>query len=207
MKNALTIVLLFIIISLQAQEEIQSSGILIKTLPFQDAFYQNPNLIIEKPIYHKYSVSLLMALRYSDWISENSNIGKVPIKYDAEGWTLGGFFKYYYSKNNLKQSKPYVGTTVRYNDINIPDVELGYDTGPDYDRTVDLNRVSGEIGAIWGYQATMSRFVMDFYLGAGLQYRLSKEELVLGSTKHLRTSYTEILPRLYLGFSIGVKLF
>lgn len=65
MKNALILFLLFCVISLQAQDDPTSRGILIKTLPIQDIFHKNPNIIIEKPITDKFSVDFLFALRYT----------------------------------------------------------------------------------------------------------------------------------------------
>lgn len=207
MKKLLLFSILFLPIMLMAQNDSINKSFILKTNPIQDAFYQNPNLTIEKAFQQKYAISLLMALRYSDWISENTNIGKLPIKYDAKGWTIGVGFKYYYSKNKNRKSKPYIGGVLRYQDIAIPYVEIGYETGPEYGRTVELKRNSGEMGALWGYQALLSRFVMDFYAGTGLQYRKSEEELLSGSSKYLNLQYTEFIPRLYLGFAIGVKLF
>lgn len=209
MKNALTIFLLFIIVSLQAQEKNQSRGILIKTLPIQDAFYHNPNLIIEKPLNNKYSVSLLFVLRYSDWIFKSSSFGgmKIPLKYQAKGYTMGGFFKHYYSKKKQIPSGFYLGGTLRYSDIIMPDVDYISTADPTYFRTVDLKRKTMEIGGVWGYQVFWTRFIMDFYLGTGLQYRISEEKLVSGNPKYLQSRYYEYIPRLYCGFSIGVKLF
>lgn len=207
MKKLLLFPIFFIPILLIAQNDSSNKSFFLKTNPIQDVFYQNPNLIIEKPIQQKYAVSLIMALRYSDWISENTNVGILPIKYNANGWTLGSFFKYYYSKNNPRSSKPYVGGTIRYNDIKIPDVEINYESGSEYGRTVDLKRNTGEIGVIWGYQVMWSRFVMDFYTGAGLQYRTTTEKLISGSSVHLQPEYSTFMMRIYLGFSIGVKLF
>lgn len=209
MKNALTIFLLFIFVSLHAQEENQSRGILIKTLPIQDAIYQNPNLIIEKPINEKYSVSLLVAFRFSDWIFKSTSFGGMvlPIKHNAKGYTLGGFFKHYYSKKKQIPGGFYVGGTLRYSDIIMPDVDYISDSDPTYFRTVELKRKTMEVGGIWGYQVLWSRFIMDFYVGTGLQYRISEEKLVSGNPKYLQSEYSTFIPRLYLGFSMGVKLF
>lgn len=208
MKSTFSLILLLLVLFLQAQEEKSVGGILIKTLPIQDAFYQNPNLIIEKPISDKYSTSIILALRYSDWIFKSSSFGgmKFPLKYDAKGFTVGGVFKYYYSKRPTPNGF-YISGTIRYNDILMPEVHYSSDADPNNFRVVDLYRKSMELGAIWGYQVSVSRFIMDFYIGTGIQYRFSEEEFVSGNPKYVMTSYQEWIPRLYLGFSIGVKLF
>jgi len=209
MKKSI-IVLLFLITWFfsEAQQDSINKVYIVKTLPIQDAFYQNPNLIIEKAINQKNTLSLLVALRYSDWIFESTSFGrmKLPLKQNSKGYTLGGFFKNFYSKRGILKGA-YVGGTMRYTDLVMLEVDYTNNSDPGYFRTVDLSRKTFELGGIWGYQAIMSRLVLDFYVGAGLQYRSSKEELVSGSTKYLRPSFSEFLPRIYLGFSVGVKLF
>lgn len=210
MKNALVLFLLFLMTSIQAQEENSNRGFLIKTLPIQDIFHKNPNLIIEKPINDKFSVDFLFALRYTDWIYEStSGIGAGPRwqQLDSDGFTIGGAFRFYPIKRQNAPNGLYVSATVRYNDILIDDVALRGDFDNNDSRRVDLDRKEIGFGALVGYQFRISRIAIDIYTGPGFKYRIEKENLVEGSDKYLEPKSYDWISRYYLGLSVGVKLF
>lgn len=210
MKNALILFLLFCMISLQAQNDSTRRGFLIKTLPIQDIFHKNPNIIIEKPITDKFSVDFLFALRYTDWVYEStSGIGAGPRwqQLDSKGYTVGGAFRFYPIEKPNAPNGFYISATIRYNDILMEDVALKGDIDNNDSRRVDLDRKEIGFGALVGYQFRISRIAIDLYTGPGFKYRIEKETLLEGSDKYLEPKSNDWVSRFYLGLSVGVKLF
>ena len=210
MKNGLILFLLFCIISLQAQNDSTRRGFLIKTLPIQDIFHKNPNIIIEKPINDKFSIDFLFALRYTDWVYEStSGIGAGPRwqQLDSKGYTVGGAFRFYPIERPNIPNGLYVSATIRYNDILMEDVGMKGDIDNNDSRRVDLDRKEIGFGALVGYQFRISRFAIDLYTGPGSMYRIQEETLLEGSDKYFEAKSYEWVSRIFLGLSIGVKLF
>ncbi|NPD45798.1 hypothetical protein [Lentimicrobium sp. S6] len=212
MKNALLLLLflLFCMISVQAQNDSTRRGFLIKTLPIQDVFHKNPNVIIEKPITDKFSVDFLFALRFTDWVLNSSTgIGGGPSwsQNDSKGYTLGSALKFYPLTKHHAPKGFYISGSIRFNDILIEGVNIKGDIDNNDSRIVDLDRLEIGAGALVGYQFLFSRFVIDIYTGPGLKYRIEKENFVSGSEKYLEPKTYEWVSRMFLGLSIGVKLF
>lgn len=121
-----------------------SKGFLVKTLFYQDAFYHNPNLIVEKLLNKKFSVELLMALRNGDWyIPGGKGFGAgLPHFSRCTGFTIGLSGRYYFTLHKDIPNSWFVSGIIRYNDTQINNV---YIAARGYSQKVNLNRNGPEL--------------------------------------------------------------
>ena len=180
-----------------------TKGFIIKTLPFQDILYQNPNLIIEKPIKDNYSVEMLFALRNGDIYFPGGEGPPSPNTTTCSGFTVGVSNKYYISKKKLAPNAWFTSGLTRYNETRINEAKiLKYWTSEP--RIVNLSKKGPEFGIIVGRQSLFyNHLTIEFYSGAGYYLQIYQEQYISGPKEDvIRKEYRANL-RPYLGFTIG----
>ncbi len=180
-----------------------SKGFLVKTLFYQDAFYHNPNLIVEKLLNKKFSVELLMALRNGDWyIPGGKGLGAdLPHFIRSTGFTIGLSGRYYFTIRNVIPNSWFVSGKIRYNDTQIKNAHL--QTGA-YSRTVNLNRYGPEVGVSLGrHWILLKHFSAEIYFGGGTYYQFYKEENTFDARDKFLTKQTTFVFRPYFGMTLG----
>jgi hypothetical protein len=198
-KYGLLFVLSIWLFSFPAQAQI-SKGFLIKTLVFQDAFYRNPNLIIEKRISPKFSVEIEGAVRNGALASYSTEGAPIPSLHDCEGFTAGISVRYFFVKGRTSPNSWFVSGVLRYNDILMKNEDLGYNI---LDKA-DIRRSGTEMGILIGRQFLIGKFVStEFYLGAGAFRKSQKEVFVSGEVYWPDREIVDVIFRPYLGWTVG----
>lgn len=180
-----------------------SNGILVKSLLLQDAFYQNPNLVIEKLISDHYSAELLLALRNGDWYMPGGEGPPLPKFATSTGFTIGLSTRYYLSKESQIPNSFFTSLMARYNNTKIKNAEIqtGIDSEP---RMVNLSRNGPELGIAFGWQwIILKHFTTEIYTGGGAYLQFYKEEYVAGPENEVIPEQTILTFRPYLGWTIG----
>jgi hypothetical protein len=199
MKRLLTIFILFPFL-LQGQT---SKGFLVKTLFYQDAFYHNPNIIVEKLLNKNYSVELLLALRNGDWyIPGGKGLGAdLPHLMRSNGFTIGLSGRYYFTTQNVIPNSWFVSGIIRYNDTQIKNAHL--QTGA-YSRTVNLNRNGPEVGVSLGRQwIFLKHFAAEIYFGGGTYFQFYQEVFNSDAQNKVLSEKAIFIFRPYLGMTLG----
>ncbi len=200
-KNILLIILLVHLFSAKVEAQI-SRGITFKTIVFQDVFYQNPNLIIEKRINPKFSVEILGAIRNSGFSPPEPIMkggGPIPQIIDCQGFTAGFSVRYFFLKKRTSPNSWYVSGVLRYNDLLFKNLRYGYDT------KFNANRSGIEIGALFGRQFLLAKFITtEFYIGAGAFRQTTKEHYYSEAVEPMPDRKEMLmLFRPYLGWTVG----
>ena len=199
MKHLLIILFIFPFF-LNAQT---SKGLIVKTLVFQDAFHQNPNLVFEKIINRNYSVELLLALRNGDWYNNGGEGPPTPQFSTSTGYTIGLSTKYYFAKRKVIPDSWFVSGILRFNSTTIKNAEIqtGIHSEP---RKVNLNRKGPEIGVRFGRQLLfLKHFTTELYVGGGTYLQSYVEEYISGPENEVIPVQTVFTFRPYLGFTLG----
>jgi len=199
MKHLLIILFIFPFF-LNAQT---SKGLIVKTLVFQDAFHQNPNLVFEKIINKNYSVELLLALRNGDWYNNGGEGPPAPHFSTSTGYTIGLSTKYYFAKRKVIPDSWFVSGILRFNSTTIKNAEIqtGIHSEP---RKVNLNRKGPEIGVRFGRQLLfLKHFTTELYVGGGTYLQSYVEEYISGPENEVIPVQTVFTFRPYLGFTLG----
>lgn len=180
-----------------------SGGFLMKTLIFQDVFYHNPNLIVEKILDKNHTVELLLALRYGDWlVSGGKGLSNgLPHRKICNGYTVGLTGKYYFSGRKAIPNSWFVSGILRYNKTTI---ENAYLQSGSYSRHVDLTRNGPEAGLAIGRQWLMFKHISsEIYFGGGTYYQHYKEEYISGAEDKVQPEQSFFVFRPYLGLTLG----
>ncbi len=199
MKHLLIILFIFPFF-LNAQT---SKGLIVKTLVFQDAFHQNPNLVFEKIINKNYSVELLLALRNGDWYNNGGEGPPAPHFSTSTGYTIGLSTKYYFAKRKVIPDSWFVSGILRFNSTTIKNAEIqtGIHSEP---RKVNLNRKGPEIGVRFGRQLLfLKHFTTELYVGGGTYLQSYVEEYISGPENEVIPVQTVFTFRPYLGLTLG----
>ncbi|KAF0132235.1 MAG: hypothetical protein FD155_759 [Bacteroidetes bacterium] len=199
MKHLLIILFLFPFL-LNGQT---SKGLIVKTLVFQDAFHQNPNLVFEKIINRNYSVELLLALRNGDWYNNGGEGPPAPHFSISTGYTIGLSTKYYLTKRKVIPDSWFVSGIFRFNSTTIKTAEIqtGIHSEP---RRINLNRKGPEIGFIFGRQLLfLKHFTTELYVGGGTYLQYYEEEFISGPENEVIPKQTVFTFRPYLGLTLG----
>jgi hypothetical protein len=180
-----------------------SKGFLVKTLVLQDAFYQNPNLILEKLINKNYSVELLLALRNGDWYNAGGEGLNTPQFSTSNGFTVGLSTRHYLTKQKIIPNSWFISGIFRYNNTKIKNAEIqtGIHSEP---RTVNLFRKGPEIGITFGRQLIfLKHFTTELYVGGGTYLQFYEEEYISGPENEVIPEQTVFTFRPYLGLTLG----
>lgn len=199
MKHLLIICILFPFL-LHGQT---SKGFLVKTLFYQDAFYHNPNLIVEKLLNNNYSIEILFALRNGDWyIPGSKGLGAdLPHFIRSTGFTVGLSGRYYFANQKVIPNAWFASGNIRYNDTHIKNVHL--QTGAN-SRTVNLNRNGPEIGVTLGRQwIFLKHFTGEVYFGGGTYFQSYQEVSVSGTQNEVLSEKANFVFRPYFGMTLG----
>ncbi|NOU48000.1 MAG: DUF3575 domain-containing protein [Bacteroidales bacterium] len=199
MKYSYLIILFFPIILFGQQ----SKGFLVKTMMFQDIFYQNPNILIEKRLYKNFSIEFLGSLRNGAVTLSSGEGPPLPKFYDCQGFTLGLSARYYFIKNKTSPNSWYVSGLMRYNDVYMKNV--GFHIGVHgFSREVNVNRSGPELGFTLGRQLLIGKYITtEFYCGMGTYLQFYDEEYISGIISDLRQNEVFFTFRPYLGWTIG----
>lgn len=203
MKRLFLFIFLFPLL-LSAQE---TKGILIKTLPLQDIFYQNPNITLEWKFNSKYSLSMSTALRNGAWYDDGGEGPPFPKFQTSSGYTFGFSGRLYIpnKKAETKPSKWFTAVLLRYNYtlINNASIQSGISEEP---RKVNLLKKGPELGTTFGRQFIFNYLMIELYTGIGAQLQYYDEEYISGDESTVKNNITSFAPRFYLGFAIGLNL-
>ncbi len=180
-----------------------SKGFILKTMVVQDAFYQNPNLIIEKLLTERYSVELLLSLRNGDWYMGGGEGPVVPKFSTSNGFTIGLSTKYYLTRENKIPNSWFTSGILRYNKTVIKEAEIqkGIHSEP---RKVNLSRNGPELGIVFGRQLIfLKHFTTEWYIGAGGYLQFYQEEYISGPESEVIPDQTKFTFRPYFGWTVG----
>lgn len=205
------IVIIFLLTNVvQSQDSI---SLIIKTKPYQDIVFHNPDIGIEKSIGNRFSVGIEGTYLNRQWVFHNWDILFLP-------WDYGNFYnsngvkfmvtgKYYFAKpssvvTNIAPNSPFGWFTLlqaSYTNVTIYNID-NYDSNDVYDES----RRYAELYAGIGYQFCFyKRISFEIYSGIWFRQKYNPKQVILSGDntgkEYARVKSSTLYP--FISYTIG----